>query len=127
MIPRLFRHRYKIIFTLLACIMAVYVSSYYVLSRRGFEEARTYDLEGFLYIPIKEAERTHDLSRHYRLARIFYPLNLIDQTLFGSPPHIRGIMYLTRTPRSTIFSKPDSQLTLAARRSGKRGNPHQSP
>lgn len=74
-------------------LLAAYVGSYYHLSRRGMREARAYNMKGFLYVPAEEAFTSRDLSRHYTLARLYEPLNLIDQTLLGADGPVRGITW----------------------------------
>ena len=84
---RWFRFRLRTVFvvlTVLSMVMA-YAGAYYRLSRRGIEEAATYGLKGFFYIPIDEAMTSEDWSAHYRLGIFFAPANLIDQYIFGGP------------------------------------------
>jgi hypothetical protein len=77
---------------LMAVVMA-YVSSYYRLSRRGMREAPEYGIPGFLYVPVEEAARHQDLSKHYAL-RIFYaPLNWLDRSILGAPPPGGGLLW----------------------------------
>jgi hypothetical protein len=59
-----------------------YVGSYCYLSRRGMQEARRYNMRGFLYVPADEVFKTHDLSRHAFRMRLYAPLNWVDRTLF---------------------------------------------
>ena len=79
--------------TALAALLFVYVTSYYHLSRRGMREAKIYSMPGFLYVPTEELFETRDLSRHYTLARLYAPLNALDQALFGAQGPIRGITW----------------------------------
>jgi hypothetical protein len=74
-------------------LLAAYVGSYYHLSRRGMHEAREYNMKGFLYVPAEEVFVSRDLSRHHALARLYEPLNLIDQSLFGADGPVGGITW----------------------------------
>jgi hypothetical protein len=56
-------------------------------------EARDYGMKGFLYVPAEEAFAAQDLSRHAALARLYAPLNWVDQTLLGSDGPVRGITW----------------------------------
>jgi hypothetical protein len=90
------RSRFRLWFlvtSVLAVPLVLYVQSYYRLSRRGMREAREYHMEGFLYVPADEVLRTRDLSRHYALALLYAPANLLDETLFGAPGPVRGITW----------------------------------
>lgn len=78
---------------MLAVLLGLYWDSYFFLSRRGMREAREYHMKGFLYVPFDEVLRTRSLSRHYALMRLYAPLNLLDQTLFGAPGPVRDIMW----------------------------------
>jgi len=80
------------VLTLAAVIMA-YVGSYYHLSRRGLREAKAQGMEGFLCVPVAEAFATKDLSKHYFRARIYAPLNWVDQEVFGGEGPIGGILW----------------------------------
>ena len=61
-----------------------YVSSYYQLSRRGMREAKAMNMRGFLYVPVKDALTTQDLTRHHRLAQFYAPVNWLDREVFGA-------------------------------------------
>lgn len=72
---------------------AIYVGSYYCLSRRGIREAKQYKMEIFYYVPVKEMWGAFPESayrRHSRLRRFYHPLNVIDSTLFGGLTPERG-------------------------------------
>ena len=56
-------------------------------------EAKIYGMKGFLYAPAEEVFAEKDLSRHYALARLYAPLNWVDQTLLGSEGPVRGITW----------------------------------
>jgi hypothetical protein len=84
------RFRFQKVFvamTLLAIVVA-YAGAYYRVSRRGIEEAATYDLIGFFYIPVEEAIASADWSAHFRRCDFFAPANLIDQYIFAGPAPI---------------------------------------
>jgi len=81
-----------VVLTMAAVLMA-YVGSYYQLSRRGLREAKAQGMEGFLYVPIAEAFATKDLSKHYFRARIYAPLNWVDQKVFGGEGPIGCILW----------------------------------
>jgi hypothetical protein len=74
-------------------IILAYVTSYVVHSRRGMNEARELELEGFLYVPWQEVDATHNLSRHHQLSVLYAPLNWIDQKLFDGPSPTKGITW----------------------------------
>ncbi len=76
-----------------ACVVLLYIGSYYHLSRRGLAEARDLGMDGFLYVPCNEAAKTEDLSRHHLLAMLYAPLNWLDQEVFRGDAPIRGIMW----------------------------------
>ena len=44
-------------------LVAIYIGSYVYLSRRGLQESRKCDTDGFLYVPLDEAVQSKDLSR----------------------------------------------------------------
>jgi hypothetical protein len=77
----------------LALLLALYVGSYYRLSRRGMREAKDYNMKGFLYVPAKEVFQTRDLTRHYARVQLFAPLNWTDRVLFGAPGPARCILW----------------------------------
>jgi hypothetical protein len=74
-------------------LLVPYVGSYYHLSRRGMQEARPYNMQGFFYVPADEVWTTQDLSRHYFRMHLYAPLNWLDQTLFGGDGPVRGITW----------------------------------
>jgi hypothetical protein len=88
--PRARHSRGRLFLLLVACglalLLAFYMGSYLYLSRRGMREAKVYNLSGFLYIPATEVVQPSDLTRHYNRTRLFAPLSLADQVLFGAPP-----------------------------------------
>jgi hypothetical protein len=72
---------------------SAYVGSYYRLSRRGVKEASQYGMDGFLYVPWNEVERSGDLTRHYKLARLYAPANWVNCQFFGGAGPIQGITW----------------------------------
>jgi hypothetical protein len=74
-------------------LLALYVGSYYWLSRRGLQEAKNYGMKGFLYVPTEEVLQSKDLSRHYRLMTFYAPANWVDQLLFNGEGPVRDIMW----------------------------------
>ena len=76
-----------------ALLLPPYVWTYYLLSRRGMAEARKYNLRGFLYVPLDDALKTQDLSRHHARMRLYAPLNWIDQKLFDAPGPVAGFTW----------------------------------
>ncbi len=86
------RWRLLILATVLA-LLATYVGSYYHLSRRGMREAKAYRMKGFLYVSAEEALAEKDLSRHSSLAKLYAPLNCVDQKLLGAEGPVRGVTW----------------------------------
>jgi hypothetical protein len=74
-------------------VLLAYIGSYYRLSRRGFAEAQDFGLAGFLYVPYQEAAKTEDLSRHHQLAKLYAPLNWLDQLVFGGDGPTQGVTW----------------------------------
>lgn len=64
-------------------VLAAYIGSYAYLSGRGMREAKAYNSEGILYVPVEDVVKSHDLTRHQYLRMLFIPLNQIDQLVFG--------------------------------------------
>ena len=89
--PR-FRCRVRTLIVTIAGLSLVfaYVGSYHRLSRRGLREASVYGSPAFFYVPWEEAIASRDLSRHYRLAAFYAPVNWVDRTLLGGPYPWRG-------------------------------------
>lgn len=77
----------------LGAVLFVYLSSYIALRNRGLREMHQYEVDGFLYDSVARVERTQDLTQHHILARVYAPLNAIDQWFFGCPGPILGIMF----------------------------------
>ncbi len=74
-------------------LVAAYVGSYCRLSRRGMHEAKTYGLEGFLYVPADEVVASHDLTRHHAFMVFYAPLNWLDREFFGGISPTGSIMW----------------------------------
>lgn len=91
-----FSLRTLLVVVTVASLFCAYVGSYRWLRRRGMEEVLTWDKDpvGFLYVSWDEASATRDLTRHHRLARFYWPLNQIDNRLFGTPGPIRGATWV---------------------------------
>jgi hypothetical protein len=92
--------RTAIAFVIALVLQTAYVGSYYHLSRRGMREARTYGMRAFLYTPAADvlenrSLRRKSLSRHYRLAAIYAPLNELDQMLFRADGPVRDLFGLS--------------------------------
>lgn len=69
---------------MLAVLLAVYVSSYAILSRRGFAESDLWEIEGFYFL---SSENTYEWRFwNYGLVRIYYPLSLIDNWIGTGRP-----------------------------------------
>ena len=66
-------------------ILLLYMTSYFVLSRRGYAEARRMDLDGFYYVTPENSQRWELLNGFCRV--IYWPLNTIDcYTGYGWSP-----------------------------------------
>ena len=74
-------------------VVAAYIGMYADLSRRGMREAREFNSEGLLYVPVGEVEQSHDLTRHQYLRILFTPLNEVDQWLFGADAPVSSMMF----------------------------------
>ena len=67
-------------------LLSSYIGCYYRLSRRGMEEARQAEIEGFFYVPIDEVIAAGGVTpKHCLLLLLFSPANAIDHLLFGTP------------------------------------------
>jgi hypothetical protein len=66
-------------------LFALYLGSYVGLSRRGYDDARRYHIQGFYYFLPEDSDDWR--FRNYVCVGLFYPLNLIDQWIgLGRPP-----------------------------------------
>lgn len=70
-----------------------YVGSYYHLSRRGIREAAEYGTNQFLYVPMKEFVAKETPSKQQIFTTLYFPLNWLDQKLFGAPEPIRCFIW----------------------------------
>ena len=61
---------------LLVALLIAYVSSYAVLSRRGFAQSDVRNADGFYFIPPEDSDQWRFWN--YTLVRFYYPLILID-------------------------------------------------
>lgn len=77
----------------LCLVLLLYTGSYYYLSRRGDAEAQRYGMKGFLYVPLEEVLASEDLSTHYLLKTLYYPINVLDMELFNGPAPSGCIMF----------------------------------
>jgi hypothetical protein len=74
-----------LVITAVVLVFATYLTSYWVLSRRGYREASRYELKGFYYFSPENSEAWR--YRNNGCVVIFAPLNWIDRVLgFGRYP-----------------------------------------
>jgi hypothetical protein len=64
---------------LLGILVLLYLGSYFVLSRRGYDESRQYHMEGFYYFSPENTDTWRRLN--YGCVYFFAPLNFIDRCL----------------------------------------------
>jgi hypothetical protein len=69
-------NRLRITRTALITLLVVYISSYLVLSRRGFAEADAWQAEGFYFLTPRDSAAWR--FGNYSLVAIYSPLILID-------------------------------------------------
>jgi hypothetical protein len=63
-------------------LLGLYVTSYLVLSRRGYAEADRYNISGFYYFSPEDSDAWR--MKNYGFVLLFRPLNAIDRALgFG--------------------------------------------
>jgi hypothetical protein len=74
-------------------ILETYWESYCWLSQRGLQEAKVYNMHGFLYVPLDEVMQTEDLSPHYRLVMFYTPANWVDRTFLDGQGPVRCILF----------------------------------
>jgi len=71
-------------------VLALYMSSYCVLSRRGLSVSAKYDLAGFVYCDyFIDSEPWFDPPKvrlEMALGYFYLPANLVDCVLLGGPP-----------------------------------------
>ena len=78
------RHRRLRFGVVLLALFLVYVSSYLVLSRRGFAQADEWHAEGIYFLTPRDSP-VWELC-NYSLASIYYPLIFIDNALGTGRP-----------------------------------------
>jgi hypothetical protein len=84
--------RWVILLTIL-CLLVGYVSSYFHISRKRWEEYRQLNSLGFLYVPPSRLsdQPVGSWEREHRTLGIFYwPVNQVD-VMFGGP-HVVACM-----------------------------------
>lgn len=84
-------NRLKIIRTALIALLVVYVSSYLVLSRRGFAESDAWQAEGFYFLTPRDSAAWR--FRNSSLVFIYTPLILIDNAIGTGRPVARSPMW----------------------------------
>jgi hypothetical protein len=74
-------------------VLVLYVSSYYVLSRRGLSVSARYDLVGFVYcdyfIDSEPWFEPQKVRLEVALGYFYLPANFVDCVLLGGPPWAR--------------------------------------
>jgi hypothetical protein len=74
---------------LIGLLVGLYVSSYLILSRRGYAEADRYRMKGFYYVTFEDSESWR--IRNRTCVYLFAPLNAVDQWFgFGRHPERCG-------------------------------------
>jgi hypothetical protein len=87
--------RKRVVWACLISLAILYVGSYLVLSRRGYEEARQYNMKGFYYFTPEDTNQW--LRLNYSLVYFYYPLNVIDVWLgTGLPPGCAPLFRLSK-------------------------------
>lgn len=84
MTPRRGVYTQWIVIGLLAVLLMVYVSSYVIMSRRGFAQSDDWEMEGFYFLPPDNTDEWRFWN--YGLVRFYYPLILIDNGLGTGRP-----------------------------------------
>ncbi len=82
------RRRYRYLWIVAAAFVVLYATSYFLISRPRMEEAKSYRLPGFWYLPasmLGEENRT-GWTVNWALAVFYSPMNAIDQAFFGGLP-----------------------------------------
>ena len=77
---------WKLCLALLAVfLLGAYVGAYWGLSRRGYDEASRYNIQGFYYFLPEDTDQWR--SRHFNCVWLFFPLNTVDRWVgLGRPP-----------------------------------------
>jgi len=81
--PRLKRRR-LFIHALTAMMLAVYVGSYLVMSRRGFAYADRHNTEGVYFFPPENTDASR--RKNYACVYVFYPLTSFDNLIGTGRP-----------------------------------------
>jgi len=84
MTPRRRLYAQWVVVGLLAVLLTVYISSYVVLSRRGFAQSDAWETEGFYFLTPENTDEWR--FRNYPLVRVYYPLILIDNWIGTGRP-----------------------------------------
>jgi hypothetical protein len=66
------------------CIVSIYVSSYIVLSRRGFVQADAWNAKGFYFVKPENTDKWRFWN--YTLAKVYGPLVAIDNAIGTGRP-----------------------------------------
>jgi hypothetical protein len=75
-------------------LLAVYVSSYAYLSRRGMAEAAEVGWPCFFYCPLADVVPYRNFPRQHRWAvSVYNPLNQLDRACFGGGTPCRGVTW----------------------------------
>ena len=75
----------RIISSLVIFLFGLYLGCYLGLSRRGYDDARRYNIQGFYYFLPEDSDAWR--FRNSTCVRLFYPLNRLDQWVgLGRPP-----------------------------------------
>jgi hypothetical protein len=69
---------------LLAVFLVAYVSSYAVLSRRGFAQSDLWEIGGFYFLPPEDTDEWRFWN--FALVRVYYPLIVIDNWIGTGRP-----------------------------------------
>ncbi len=79
------KHWKQVASYVLIFLFGLYLGAYLGLSRRGYDDARRYNMPGFYYFPPEDSDDWR--FRNYACVWLFYPLNLVDQWVGrGQPP-----------------------------------------
>ena len=73
------KRRREIVWGIIFALVLVYVSSYVILSRRGFREADEFNMMGFYFFPPEPTDAWR--IKNYSLVYLYYPLIFIDNIL----------------------------------------------
>jgi len=78
-------------------LLITYVSSYFYISRRRWEEAARLKSPAFLYVAAERALHEPEeswLPEHYALAYFYMPINALDRDLLGGPSPIMCFFHI---------------------------------